>query len=174
MSTYDPGSYNKSGFIIFLTAFGFSIAFLIFIAFMHPGVENLDQLREQAKAGLESDQAKTFDITKVEQPWKTSEELVVYGHSVYQKNCQVCHGPTANGDGIPNARNFVKGDWKKGGSSVDLMGTLQNGLEGTAMASFSHLDVKDRWAVVHWIRSITKNAPKDDMAALEEFAKTAK
>jgi hypothetical protein len=47
-------------------------------------------------------------------------------------------------------------------------------LPGTSMAAFGHIPVKDRWALVQFVRSITQNKEKDDPAKLDAFAKTAK
>ena len=41
------------------------------------------------------------------------------------------------------------------------------------MAAFAHIPKNDRWAMVHFIRSISKNKVNDEDAEVEEFAKTA-
>ena len=41
------------------------------------------------------------------------------------------------------------------------------------MAAFGHLPKVDRWAMVHWIRSITKNKKNLSDKEVEEFAKSA-
>ena len=177
MSSYDPGSFNKSGLFIFLFSFGFSILFIVAISFMHPGVENLDQIRTEAKqAAADSEEASQkagFDEDAVEKPWISSEELVQYGKKQYQANCVACHMADGKGGGPIAARNLVEGDWQKGGSSIALYKTLQNGIEGTSMASFAHLSKVKRWALVHYVRSITENKVEDDMSKLEEFGKNA-
>jgi mono/diheme cytochrome c family protein len=81
-------------------------------------------------------------------------------------------------DGVaatPDTRNLVTGNWKAGkGTAEHLFGVLQNGLEGTAMVSFkSSISKNKRWAIVHYIRSITKNKTDDDAQALEAFAQKA-
>ena len=73
----------------------------------------------------------------------------------------------------PPPRNLVEGGWKVGGDRVALFKTLQLGIEGTSMAAFGHIPKNDRWAMVHFIRSITKDKTKDDDTKVEEFAKTA-
>lgn len=175
MSSYDPGSFNKSGLFIFLFSFGVSILFIFVIAFMHPGVEGLDKIKADAKAAAESAEQKQagFDEANIEQPWVVTEKMIAYGKKQYQANCVACHMADGKGGGPIAARNLVEGDWKKGGSSIALYKTLNKGIEGTSMASFAHLSKVKRWALVHYVRSITENKVEDDKDKLAEFAKSA-
>lgn len=171
--------YNKTGFLIFLISMVGSVVFFIYIAFIHPGVEGIDKIIEPSEKD-EIQQAKKVepvDPNSVDKPWITSEGLVAAGAEVYATNCASCHGDKGLGDGIaatPGTRNLVKGNWKAGGTSKALFTTLQNGLAGTQMASFkTQIDKNNRWALVHFVRSITKNKVADDVAKLEEFARSA-
>lgn len=170
--------YNRGGYIAFLFSMAFSLAFFIYVTVVHPGI-NLKEVPEAPAGGAEQAVA-GFDASKVEKPWVTSEEMVAHGKKVYGSNCAVCHGDSGMGDGAagkaltPPPRNFVEGKWKKHGDSIDIYGVIADGLPGTSMASFAHLPSADRWALVHFIRSITKNLVKDDAAKLEAYAKTAK
>lgn len=168
--------YNRGGYIAFLFSMVFSLAFFIYITAIHPGI-NLKELPE-VQPGAENVIA--FDAGKVAKPWVSSEEMVAHGAKVFATNCAVCHGDKGMGDGAagkalnPPPRNFVEGKWKKGGDRAGLFEVIAHGLPGTSMASFAHLPVNDRWALVHFIHSITKNLVKDDDAKVEEFAKSAK
>ena len=88
--------------------------------------------------------------------------------------------PTGRGDGTagrglqPPPRDFTEGDWKYGGSSIDLFTVITQGSEGTSMASFSHIPKLERWALVHFIRSLTKKPVPDDPDQVKEFAIHAK
>lgn len=178
-------TYNKGGFIAFLFSIFFCLAFFVYIAFIHPGID-LKEVEEQA--ATQADQVladagvkpKAADMSKIEKPWIEDEGVVAHGVAVYKNNCAVCHGSDGKGDGPagaalqPPPRNLVEGKWKKGGTSIELFTSIQKGLEGTSMAAFGHLPVPDRWALVQYIRSITKDKPADDVAKLEAFAKTAK
>lgn len=175
-------SYNRGGFIAFIFSMVFSLVFFVYVTFMHPGI-NLKEIPEAPKAGAEAagtEQTKAVDISKVEKLWVENPDVAAYGGKIYANNCAVCHGPKGLGDGpagaslIPKPRNLVQGQWKVGGDSISLFKTLQNGIPGSSMASFGHLPVADRWALVQFIRSITENKVKDDPAKLEAFAKTAK
>jgi len=55
------------------------------------------------------------------------------------------------------------------GTSDGLFQTVTNGSPGTSMASMKYLPVVDRWAVVQFIRSITKNKIKDDRQSLKRL-----
>jgi mono/diheme cytochrome c family protein len=177
-------SYNKGGFIAFLFSMIFSLVFFVYVVFIHPGV-NLKEVPEvapaaDAKLAEGGEQTKDVDMAKVEKPWVENADVAAHGAKVFSNNCAVCHGPKGLGDGPagmslnPKPRNFVEGEWKAKGDSEGLFHTVSNGLPGTSMASFGHVPVADRWAVVQFIRSITKNKIKDDPAKLEAFAKTAK
>lgn len=175
-------SYNKNGFYAFLFCMVFTFVFFAWVAFMQPGV-NLKEIPDEVK-GVEQSIAgeavkKAIDVSSVENPWVESEELIAHGGTIYQTNCAICHGAKGLGDGAagkalnPPPRNLVEGGWKVGGDRIALFKTLQVGIEGTSMAAFAHVPKNDRWAMVHFIRSITKDRTKDDDSKVEEFAKTA-
>jgi mono/diheme cytochrome c family protein len=177
-------SYNKGGFIAFLFSMAFSLLFFVYVVFVHPGI-NLKEVPEVAPAGETpqaggAEQTKSVDMSKIDKPWVENDDVIAHGAQVFANNCAVCHGPKGLGDGPagmslnPKPRNFVEGKWAGGGDSISLFKTVQNGRPGTSMASFAHLPVTDRWSVIQFIRSITKNKIKDDPAKLEAFAKTAK
>ena len=103
--------------------------------------------------------------------------MIRKGAEVYSTYCALCHGPQGKGDGIagrglkPPPRDFTEGDWKHGGTRIDLFKIITAGSEGTSMAPFAHIAKKERWALVHFIRSLTKNKISDDSAHTQEFAK---
>ena len=174
--------YSKSGVAVFLLSMVISLGFFVYIAFVHPGVVGIDKLQDPQKAqqGVISDQAKVESVApeSVNEPWLATEGLVAAGNELYQINCASCHGKTGEADGIaatPSTRNLVVGDWKAGGTSIALYKTLQNGLVGTGMVSFkSSISPAKRWAIVHWIRSITDNKVKNDVPEkIKEFAQKA-
>lgn len=177
MNTNDP--YNKSGLLIFIISMVGSIVFFIYIAYVHPGVKSLDKIIEPAPAGAPKiKKAKLIDPETVEEPWVPSVAMVEAGQKVYGMYCATCHGKTGLADGVaatPDTRNLVTGEWKAGqGSAEHLFGVLQNGLEGTAMVSFKDsISKNNRWAIVQYVRSITKNKVEDDPEALAVFAKSA-
>ena len=179
-----PDSYNRGGFYAFLFSMAFSLCFFVYVAVIYPGI-NLREVPEATAAGTTEANpptaATSVDISKVTNPWVSSDDMIAYGKNIFQNNCAICHGTSGMGDGpagkslVPPPRNLVEGKWKRGvGSEIDIFTTVKEGLPGTSMAPFGHLPIMDRWAVVHYVRSITKNKKNADSKKVEEFAKTAK
>jgi len=178
-------SYNRGGYIAFLFSMAFSLAFFVYVTVIHPGVD-LKETRDQPAAGAEQTLAgegaavQAVDISKVEKPWVENEGVAAHGAKVYANNCAVCHGAGGAGDGVagaalnPRPRDLIAGQWTKGGDSIGLFKSITDGIPGTSMAAFAHIPVADRWAMVQFIHSITKNKVQDDPAKLEAFAKSAK
>ncbi|HZF93838.1 MAG TPA: FTR1 family protein [Allosphingosinicella sp.] len=76
--------------------------------------------------------------------------------ALYQSNCAACHGAAGAGDG-PQARGmepppiaFTDRARASERSVFALYQVIEQGLEGTAMGSFSHLPVEDRWALAFY------------------------
>jgi mono/diheme cytochrome c family protein len=174
--------YNRGGFIAFIFSMVFVCLFFVYLVAIHPGVdlgEKVQDPNKTAQAAVTSVE-ETFDIASVKEPWIENADVAKYGEELYKVNCAMCHGDKGLGDGAagasmnPKPRNFVEGQWKNPGDSVGLFNTITSGIGGTSMAGFSHLKPVDRWALVQFIRSITKNKINDDVAKLKEFAATAK
>ena len=166
-------SYDKWGLVTFLGTFTFCLLFFGYISFIHEGIE-LDEIRE-----TQDPSQPVFNMAAVEKPWVEDANIIAHGQKVYKNNCASCHGEAGAGDApaglalVPQARNLIEGKWTKGGSSAALFATLKDGIPGGAMVSFKHLPKNDRWALVQYMRSITKNKVKDDEGELEKFAATA-
>jgi hypothetical protein len=180
----DKNDYNKGGFLAFMFCMIASTLFFVYISFIHPGIQ-LDKPKLKgvsvniAEAGDAGGAAK--DMSSNPTPWVSSPEMIAFGKEKYKMNCAVCHGDGGRGDGPagaslnPKPRDFVEGKWKKSGSAKDIFITIRDGLPGTMMAPFKHLPVVDRWAITHFVRSISKNAkPEDKPADLEKFGKGEK
>jgi len=164
-------SYNKLGFFFFVAVISFSSFWTIYFLLYNNSIDLAE--------GTDSVQEIPEGLTAEEQasPWITTEQLVSHGSKIYQAQCALCHGAEGLGDGtpglIPPPRNLVEGKWTLGGTPQALFSTLQNGIEGGSMVSFKHLPPLDRWALVHYIRSITNNKVSFNEQELENFAKQA-
>lgn len=166
--------HNKGGLWAFLASVTFCVVFFIYIAFVHQGVDLKEVSEAETGAGTGP------NLASVAKPWEENADFIARGEKVYALNCASCHGDKGAGDGVagaalnPKPRNFIEGKWTKGGQSHQLFATITNGIENTSMAPFGHLSKVDRWALVQFIRSITKNKVADDVAAVEKFAASAK
>ena len=167
--------YNKWGFYFFLATLGFSCLWAVYFLVVENTID-LGEYDGQIKQA-QINPSESLSLEEQAKPWISTKNLVAHGNKIYQAQCALCHGAKGLGDGtpglIPPPRNLVEGKWKLGGSSKVLFITLQKGIEGTSMVSFKHLPKIDRWALVHYIHSITKNKVPDNEKELEEFAAQA-
>lgn len=175
--------HNRAGFLTFLGSMIFTFLFFGYLVFVHPGVklENVKgKTPETTMADTGAAAGAAVDVSGNKTPWVSSPEMVAHGKTAYQNNCAFCHGNTGVGDGpagatlVPKPRNLVEGKWTADGSTIGLFKTIAGGLPGTAMAAFGHLPLNDRWAMVHYIQSITKNKIVSPAQELEQFAQGAK
>jgi len=166
--------HNQAGLIALLGSIVFVFAFFFYIVSINKGVDLAEKTSDPQKAD-----AVQFDLASAKDPWVSTEQIVASGAKLYKQNCAVCHG--ANGDligGIPNARNLIEGQWKAGGGHIGLYKVLQNGLmidgKPSQMVAFkAQLKPFERWALVNFIESITKNKSKDKPEDVATFAKSA-
>ena len=79
------------------------------------------------------------------------------GHALYQEQCAACHGVTgrADGDGAqgldPAPIAFADVERARQRSVFGLYQVIDQGLDGTTMASFAHLPAADRWALAFYV-----------------------
>jgi high-affinity iron transporter len=79
------------------------------------------------------------------------------GAKLYVEQCAACHGVTGHGDG-PNAKGldpqpvaFSKIERARQRSVFGLYQVIGQGLDGTAMPSFSALPAQERWALAFYV-----------------------
>ena len=104
---------------------------------------------------------------KFKKPWNAAPELVGHGKELYSQQCVTCHGAAGQGDGVAagglpvKPRNFTAGEgWKNGRKASEIYGTLSKGL-APYMPSFAALKGEDRWALAHYVRTLSQGAPVD-------------
>ena len=95
-----------------------------------------------------------------------SGELVARGGELFKANCASCHGDEGKGDGPsaplmnPKPRNFHEAEhWTNGRKVSEIYKTLQEGIPRNGMASFSYLPAGDRFALIHYVRSLNPAPP---------------
>ncbi|MFQ5828909.1 MAG: c-type cytochrome [Candidatus Methylomirabilia bacterium] len=99
------------------------------------------------------------DAKKIKNPLPKSKKVLKKAKKVVQTNCVPCHGPKGLGDGPAAAALPVKpANWTTAAvqslSDGELFWKITNGRG--PMPPWKHLPEKDRWAVVHFIRSLKK------------------
>lgn len=86
------------------------------------------------------------------------------GAALYAEQCASCHGVTGAGDG-PAAKGldpppvaFTDAARARARSVFGLYQVIDQGLEGTAMASFAHLPADDRWSLALYVSTLASSA----------------
>ena len=111
-----------------------------------------------------------------EMPEPINKDLLEKGKKVYFKRCVWCHGVEGGGDG-PSAdrlftrpRNFIQGTFKirvtDSGElpmEADLIKTVKNGLQGSAMPAWGEFLAEDEIvAVVNFVKSLVQDRDFSD------------
>ncbi|MFP5203880.1 MAG: PQQ-dependent dehydrogenase, methanol/ethanol family [Acidobacteriota bacterium] len=86
---------------------------------------------------------------------------VAAGKTMYRQTCQACHGAEARGDRGPA---LDTGNFRHGGTDADLFHTLQTGVPGTLMPSFSALPANSLWQVIAYLRSLSGPGSGNEVA----------
>ena len=90
------------------------------------------------------------------------------GKAAFDQYCARCHGVQARGDGIdakrfyPRPRDLTQGKYKFRSTvsgtpptDEDLFRTITQGLPGSNMPDWQHLDPAVRWQLVHYLKSLS-------------------
>jgi mono/diheme cytochrome c family protein len=109
----------------------------------------------------------------------SSPKLVNKGRDLFKANCTTCHGDNGLGDGPsasmlnPKPRNLHSlGSWKNGSKVTQIYKTLEEGIPGGGMASYNYMPPEDRFALIHYIRTLAHDQPKDSLNALKQLDAT--
>jgi mono/diheme cytochrome c family protein len=99
-------------------------------------------------------------------PVTVDQKLLARGQERYQINCQVCHGASGAGNGITSQYGLVgaasyHADKYRIMADGEIFNTITHG-KGQ-MGPYHHIEVKDRWAIVAYIRALqlSQNAPSN-------------
>jgi mono/diheme cytochrome c family protein len=116
-------------------------------------------------------------------PLPVTIEMVRRGQREFTINCAVCHGATGQGNGITSKyglngiANYHQDKYRQM-SDGQIFNTITHGYN-TMMAYGDKVTVKDRWAIIAYIRALQKSqyarledVPEDQRAALENEGKT--
>jgi len=152
---------NRVNQVIFVSSFCFLAVFV--------GLTASDELfRKEPKEGIKVQESAPPSAADMNKLRIATPALVEKGKQTFAVQCAVCHGPLGQGNGPgaaalnPKPRDFTSGYWRFGGQPTHVFKTISEGSPGTGMASFSSLSVEDRWSLVHFVRSLSPNAPEDE------------
>jgi mono/diheme cytochrome c family protein len=87
------------------------------------------------------------------------------GQQNYNRACQHCHGPNAQGDGPlaptnPSPPNLTDDKWDHGSSDGEIYFIIANGLKDSEMKGVrSEMTATDMWHIVNYLRSIGPKPP---------------
>jgi mono/diheme cytochrome c family protein len=115
-------------------------------------------------------------------PLPVTAKLLQRGQREFTINCAVCHGATGQGNGITSKYGLLSianyhQDKYRQMADGQIFNTITNGMN-TMMAYGDKVTVKDRWAIIAYIRALQKSqnarledVPEDQRGALENEAK---
>ncbi len=175
-SENNKDGYNKGGFLAFVATMTIACVFFVVISIVG-GIDLKEMKAKPVDGAPAAAEEVKVDVTTIQDFWMPQDAMVAHGKKLFAQNCAMCHGAEGKGDGIagqslnPRPRNLVEGKWKKGGGRLGLLDVLQNGIPGGSMTSYKHLPKSDRWALIHFINSITENKVADKDADVEKKAK---
>jgi cytochrome c5 len=105
-----------------------------------------------------------------------NDSMILMGKELYNTSCASCHGNGGKGDGVagaalnPKPRNFLsKEGWKNGMKISQMYKTIVEGIAGSGMTSYEYLPNKDKFALIHYIRSLRNDFPVDTKEELENL-----
>lgn len=113
------------------------------------------------------------ELEDISQNITSTPDLIAKGKTIFTSNCTSCHGAEGKGDGPaaaafnPKPRNFTAEKFKQGSSPSATFYTVTNGLG--SMPSFASLPVAERFAVIHYVLSLSPNIEKDSAATLAKI-----
>ena len=156
---------HKENTVIFSTAFIFMAIFMVltFGDLLTRGDVYVKDLKKIIPDGAVATRA----ASKYEKAWVSNSELVAHGKELFAAQCVTCHGTGGAGDGVaaaglnPKPRNFTVSDgWKNGRKPSQIFVTLTKGLN--TMPAFGTLPSDDRWALVHYVRTLGPHESEKD------------
>jgi mono/diheme cytochrome c family protein len=112
-------------------------------------------------------------------PVPVTPQLLQRGRERFNITCAMCHGATAAGNGITKQYGLatvvtLQDDRIRGMADGEIFNTITNG-KNTMMAYGSILTVRDRWAVITYLRALQRSqnamvadVPQNERAALDK------
>jgi len=126
-----------------------------------------------------------YDTGKMGDHWGTglavevNAELMHRGQQRFSMTCAMCHGAAAAGNGITKQYGLatvvtLQDDRIRGMADGEIFNTITNG-KNTMMAYGSIITVRDRWAIIAYLRALQRSqnatiadVPENERAALDK------
>lgn len=94
-----------------------------------------------------------------------SDDARARGREIFVHKCALCHGVRADGQGVrrqglsqPPA-NFQSDEWRAQTSPREVFRVLSEGMRGTSMPGWPTLSNEEKWDVVAYVLSVSKDGP---------------
>jgi len=94
-----------------------------------------------------------------------SDEARGRGRALFRKKCALCHGESADGNGVRREGlsgkpiNFHNKEWRDTASPLSLFETLSEGKRGTSMPAWPTLSDEQKWDVIAYVLSVAEDGP---------------
>src|SRR5580704_13259969 len=85
-------------------------------------------------------------------PLAGDRRAIAAGQALFNQDCAVCHGPTAQGDRGPS---LVSGAFPHGGADGEIFLSIRSGIAGTQMSAFPRLSSDQIWQIIAFLRDLS-------------------
>ena len=143
--------------------FAYDIVKIDFIGFMEiqPSFLPMEKPREIPSRSIPIEGAAYIPgLGAPDNPIEADDVSIERGRILYSVNCSQCHGPTGEGNGpiapflIPKKPANLTTQVTQDKSDGTLFLTISAGVPGAMPALNENLDVRDRWDVVNYLRTL--------------------
>ncbi len=153
---------NWSGYLTFAASFAFATVFIVYIIYIQPGpVDEMNKYKDLA-VGLTHDE----NIQRKEAWFQSNPAAVERGASLYSTNCAYCHSTGATAS---LSDKMKSNSLQHGAKEVELFKTITRGMQG--QHRFEYLMENDRWALVHYLRSLNSGLPSSSKSDFKKYLK---
>src|SRR5579871_365445 len=100
-------------------------------------------------------------------PMLGNQQAIAACQRLYNQDCAVCHGASAQGDRGPS---LVSGRLQHGNADGEILLSIRNGVRGTEMPPFAQLSTDQIWQIIAFVRSLAGVTAPTRPAAGEKVA----
>lgn len=113
-------------------------------------------------------------LKKLDEMLTPSADKIARGRIVYERQCITCHGDKGQNNTEWARENGLQGsltdnEYTYGGGLIQTYNLISKEQEGVSHPAFSaYLAYQDRWAVSHYVQSLSERSPKDPPEVVEQ------